>query len=317
MKDIIKSVIILIFISTNLLIAQEKIVFKTLSNMNEKRFGFGSVTDGKYLYAVCGGIAFSPYYSDNIERYDTENNKWTNIAKTSTLRRYCNAEYIESVNKIYIMNGEYQTPSFNTLSKKVEVLDLNTNLVSLCAENPNPLKNAGSAVWNNKIYIFGGQNLYGYSNDFFEYDPANDTWKKLPDLPERKQTSGKIVDGVLYIFGGNNGKRNYDDVYAYNFQESTWTQLEDLPFEISANSSAVSDGRSIWLLGSFMDTGLLAVYNTKTKTISKYDSNMNGRQYAGVQIIGEKLYLFGGSKNTNAISALSNTEYTNIADQKK
>jgi len=317
MKRIIKSLIILVFILANILIAQENIIFKTLADMNEKRFGFGNTTDGKYLYAVCGGIAFSPYYSDNIERYDAENNKWTIIAKTSTLRRYCNAEYIESGNKIYIMNGEYQTSSFNTLSKRVEVLDLNTNLISLCAENPNPVKNAGSAVWNNKIYIFGGQNLYGYSDDFYEYDTANDTWKRLPDLPERKQTSGKIIDGVLYTFGGNNGKRNYDDVYAYNFEESTWTQLENLPFEISANSSAVSDGRKIWLVGSFLDTDLLAVYDTQTKTVSKFDSNMISRQYTGVQIIGEKLYLFGGSKNTSAISALANTEYTDITNQKK
>ncbi len=317
MKNLVNSFIVLIFLSADLLVAQEKIVFNTLSNMNEKRFGFGSVTDSKYIYAVCGGIAFPPYYSDNIEKYDLTTDKWTIIAKTSTLRRYCNAEYVEPVNKIYIMNGEYQTSAFNTLSKRVEVLDLNTNLVSLCADNPNPVKNAGSAVWNNKIYIFGGQNVYGYTNDFYEYDPSNDTWKKLPDLPERKQTSGKIIDGVLYIFGGNNGKRNYDNVYSYNFQESVWTQLENMPFEISANSSAVSDGKNIWLLGSFMDTGLLAVYDTQTKTISKFDSNMNGRQYAGVQIIGEKLYLFGGSKNTNFISALSNTEYTDITNQKK
>lgn len=317
MKSIIKSIVILIFILTNILIAQEKISFQTLANMNEKRFGFGNATDGKYLYALCGGIAFPPYFSDNIEKYDPETDKWTMIAKTSTLRRYCNAEYVPSINKIFIMNGEYQTSAFNTLSKKVEVLDLNTNLVSLCAENPNPLKNAGSAVWNNKIYIFGGQNLYGYSNDFYEYDPINDTWKRLPDLPERKQTNGKIIDGVLYIFGGYNGKRNYDNVYACNFKDSTWTRLENLPFEISANSSAVSDGRNIWLLGSFMNTGLLAVYNTQSKTILKYDSNMNGRQYAGVQIIGEKLFLFGGSRNTSVISALANTEYTDITNQKK
>lgn len=316
MKLIFKSLILLIILSANLLIAQEKIEFKTLANMNEKRFGFGSVSDGKNIYAVCGGIAFSPYYSDNIEKYDLASDKWTIIAKTSTLRRYCNAEYVEPENKIYIMNGEYQTSSFNTLSKRVEVLDLNTNLISLCVENPNPVKSAGSAVWNNKIYIFGGQNLYGYTNDFYEYDPSKDSWKKLPDLPERIQTTGKIIDGVLYVFGGYNGSRSFENVYAYNIQDSTWTRLADLPFYISANA-AVSDGRNIWLVGSYLGTDLLAVYDTQTKKVLKFDSNMTKRRNAGAQIIGENLYVFGGNQNERTLSALSNTEYTDIANQKK
>jgi len=316
MKKFMYSFIILVTLLTGILAAQEKIAFKTLSDMNEKRYGFGSVTDGKFIYAVCGAIGFSPYYSNNIEKYDLESNSWAFVARDLTLRRYCNAEYVPAENKIYIMNGEYYTQSFNTLSKRVEVLDLKTNLISYCADNPNPVKSAGSAVWNNKIYIFGGQNLYGFSNDFYEYNPSNDTWKKLPDLPERMQTSGKIINGILYVFGGYNGRRTYDRVYTYNFQNGVWTRLENLPFEISANAT-VSDGRNIWLIGSFRDTNLLAAYDTETKTVMEFDSNMMNRINAGAQIIGNNLYIFGGNQNINALSALSTTEYTSITNLKK
>ncbi|MEK6552568.1 MAG: kelch repeat-containing protein, partial [Bacteroidota bacterium] len=205
---------------------------------------------------------------------------------------------------------------FNTISKRIEVLDLNTNLISEVSENPNPVKSAGSAVWNNKIYIFGGQNIYGYTDNFYEYDPSKDTWQKLPDLPERKQTTGKIIEGILYVFGGYNGSISFENIYAYDIKESTWTKVGELPFYLSANA-AVSDGRNIWLVGSYLDTYLLAAYDTKTNTVSKFDSNMINRRHAGAQIMGGTLYIFGGNQNANILSALSNTEYTDIANQKK
>lgn len=312
MKNFFKSILSLIILSTVLLTAQEKVIFRAAAEMEEERYGFGSATDGNFLYAICGGTGFYPYYSAEVERYDPATDKWSVLAKTSTLRRYLNAEYVPSQNKIYIMNGEYFTSSFSSISKRIEVLDLKTNSVSLCAENPNPVKNAGSAVWNNKIYIFGGQNLYGYSNDFYEYDPVNDSWKKLPDLPERFQTSGKIVDGNLYVFGGYNGRRSFESVYMYNIDEAKWTKLDDLPFYISANAAA-AEGKKIWLVGSYLDTDLLAVYDTETKSVIKMKSNMVSRRHAGAQVLGNCLFIFGGNQNANALSSLSNAEFTDLS----
>lgn len=311
MKRSTKIFLISFLVSVQLIVAQGSITFNSLSNMNEKRYGFGYTTDGQFIYAVCGGIAAPPYFSNTVERYDPVKNEWSIIAKNLILRRYCNAEYIPESGKLYIMNGEYYTNAFNTISNKVEVLDLKNNSGYLAAENPNPVKNAGSAVWNGKIYIFGGQDVYGYTNSFYEYDPTNDKWKKLSDLPERKQTSGKIVDGVLYVFGGYKENVNIVTVFSYDIRKETWTQLEDLPFYLSANAVAV-DGKNIWLVGSYLDNDLIASFDTGTKKITRITSNMTSRRHAGAEVLGNSLYVFGGNRNPYAFSALASTEVSEL-----
>lgn len=313
MKKISFVVSLLILFFSNFLFAQNKIEFKQLSKMVYDRFGMGYCSDGNYIYAVAGGTGGPPDILRNVERYDPSSDKWEIIIEGLMPRRYCNAEYVPSENKIYIFNGEYFTTSSNILTKYVEVIDLNTNTVTAGPDNPYPVRNAGSAVWDNKIYFFGGQNHYGVTNAFYEFDPAKGVWKQLPDLPHSRQTSGKIVDGILYVFGGFDGVQRLKRVDAYNIKEGKWTRLEDLPFRISAHSTA-TDGKNIWLVGSYEDLDYLAMFNTETKKLTIYDSNMTRRRNAGSVALGGKLFIFGGNQNARTISALNNVEIAKISD---
>lgn len=324
MKVVVRTIIaITMFLSTQILFAQVKLDFKSLADMTSERYGMGYTTDGKNVYAVCGNTSGLVYLSNSIERYDSENNKWTVLSEDFKPKRYCNAEYIKSENKIFVFNGEYFTSNFRELFDRMEIFDLNTNQISFGPNNPYPVKHAGSAVWNNKIYFFGGRTMSmiggkimnTYSNRFYEYDPVKSEWKRLPDLLEAKETSGKIIDGILYIFGGYDGSQ-LRSIDAYNFENSTWTRIGTLQYDVSANATA-SDGQNIWLVGSYQNMNFIAAYNTKSKSMTKYESTMTDRRHAGAQNIGNLLYVFGGTQDEQSVSSLSTTEVVDISFIKK
>lgn len=303
-------------LSVRIQYAQAKIVFKPLQDMNSYRYGMGYTTDGENIYSVCGSSFMD--LLNSIEKYDVINNKWIILSESLTPKRYCNAEYISANNKIYIFNGEYYPAGKRKVFGNIEIFDLNTNQLSGSFDNPYPTRYAGSAVWNNKIYIFGGMvldefmsNLDRYSNHFYEFDPIKLTWKRLPNLLETKQTSGRIVEGILYIFGGYNGQ-TLESIEAYNIEDSTWTNLGRLSEGISAHATA-SDGKNIWLVGSYRNTKFIAAYDTKSKSLTKFNSTMTERRHAGAQVIGNSLYVFGGNQNKQSTTTLSNTESADIS----
>ncbi|MEA3478274.1 MAG: kelch repeat-containing protein, partial [Bacteroidota bacterium] len=189
------------------------------------------------------------------------------------------------------------------------IIDIQSGQVSYNTSNPYPVEYGGSAVWNNKIYVFGGYNSEGFSNRLYEYDPVTNIWARLPDMPEAKQTNGEIVNGILYVIGGYNGSSSAR-VDAYEIQNSSWLTLEELPAGISAHSMTTS-GNNIWIIGSYNNIHMVAIYNTETNEFTQLNSNMIGRRHCGVCIEGTDLYIYGGNQNTGSI--LKSLQSANIS----
>ena len=285
--------------------------FSDLTPMKTGRFGLGYTTDGKYLYAVYGR-SNDPNYVTKSERYDISNDKWSIFPNNNTTKRYVSAEYIN--NKIYVFNGNCQD---NSINKKVEVIDTQTGEVNYLNENPSPVSYSGTAVWKDKIYVFGGSihhpgsRRVSYSNQMYLFDPVNDDWTLLGVIPEHKQTRGEIVDGILYVLGGFNGKVS-SQIDAYYIADSTWYYLGEMPVEMSANA-ITKHGDFIWLVGDYNDLNLLAVFNTKTLEFVLIKSNMLGRRHAGAEIVGNKLYVYGGNRSSKG-NILANIQVADISE---
>jgi hypothetical protein len=316
MKNKIPLLVSILFFSMALINAQV-LEFQSLSNMNYDRFGLASATDGKYIYAINGGTGVSPWQLGTIEKFDLATNTWNIVLKDIMPRRFCNAEYIQTKNVIYIFNGDQiRNKRFIYYPRNVEILDLATGQVSLGTENPYPVSNGGSAVWENKIYFFGGENSNGYSERLYVYDPLNLEWTRLPDMFEAKHTNGKIIDGILYTFGGYKARRSLTEIDAYDIEKATWTHLGNLPFKLSSFSAVVQD-KLIWIIGSFDDADLLACFDTQTGKVTRFDSNFEGRTNSASQIVNNKLYVFGGNKNVTAFSATVKTEFADVSKASK
>jgi len=291
-------------------VPENDLQFTSLADMNDARYGAGYTFDGTYIYSICGGLGKPPHKSTKVERYDIVTNTWTIFATGLIPRRYCSAEYISSQDKIYVFNGD--TYSNSTFTDTVEIIDVQTGEISYSAANPYPVKYGGSAVWNDKIYLFGGGKSIGFSNRLYEFDPASLVWTRLPDMPEAKQTNGEIIDGVLYVFGGYDGSTS-KRIDAYNIQNSTWTSLGDMPVGISTHAAAKS-GENIWLVGSYDDIKFLAVYETESNDFRQLNSDMTGRRHAGAAAAGNYLYIYGGNQASDLFTTLKSLEYADISD---
>src|SRR5665213_435570 len=65
-----------------------------------------------------------------------------------------------------------------------------------------------TVVVDGKLYVFGGfVTGLGASNEVDVYDPANDSWTRLKDMPTRVTHLDPAVDrGTLWLAGGFKGK---------------------------------------------------------------------------------------------------------------
>jgi hypothetical protein len=309
-----KIIIFVIFLIINqIAFTQTDTEFISLSDMNTARYGFAYANDGDYLYAICGGTYETPFYRvNNIERYDPIADNWIEFVDGLIPRVYCRAEYIQNTNRIYIFGGRtYYISNPATYTDTVEVVNVITGNVTYLTSNPIPNEQSGSAVWNNKIYIFGGSQNGLYSSELYEFDPITNVWVQLPDMQEEKQTEGEVVDGILYVFGGYNGSVS-NRIDAYDIQNNEWSFIGYMPVGISAHHTTVS-GKYIWLIGGYDNLESVAVFNTETYDFTQLNTNMTGRRHCGTEVIGDNLYVYGGNIATYG-PALSSLEYADISD---
>ena len=313
-----------------------------LERMKTGLFGMGYTTDGKYIYAVNGaamegfirsGIpkysvniygdvsggevgnrVTSSHSTKNIYRYNVETDKWSIMPNKLKAKRYSSAEYLDG--ELYVFNGcdfiFFNDRMNRVVNKNFEVFDLYTGKVSYLSKNPYPAYYSGSAVWNDKIYVFGGSHREGStSNKLLVYNTYRDEWLRLADMPESKATRGEIVDGILYVFGGYNGKV-LRKIHAYDIANDYWEYVGNMPRGVSAHA-ITKHGDFIWLIGDYYNLSQVAVYNTKINEFHRIKSNMYGRRHAGAEIIGNKLYVFGGNRESTG-SFLSSIQVADITE---
>ena len=85
-------------------------------------------------------------------------------------------------------------------------------------------------LYDDKIYIFGG-NCYGFKSDkLFAYDVKTCKWKiiefKKGPCP-RSSHSAVVKDDKMYIFGGKDFENNkLKDFWIFDFTKNTWSEIE-------------------------------------------------------------------------------------------
>ena len=84
---------------------------------------------------------------------------------------------------------------------------------------------------------------------FTRYDPAEDAWETLPQLPEpTRAAAGAVAGGIVYVIGGTTADGNTSAVWAWDGEE--WSERAPLPSPRFNHSAVALDGR-IYVLGGF------------------------------------------------------------------
>lgn len=191
--------------------------WKKAAPRNKPSHGFEVVTYGKYIYAF-GGFAYSPDHKprwrslDEIERYDTEQDKWEIIGHMPRKR----SSYVigEANGKAYLIGGWDSTPKHENdlegvFHRKIDVFDFATEtMTELDVDLPNPLRRAFTAVSrDNKIFLIGGlgqgASHFELLDRVTEFNPADKSWKEHPTLPFATfAPAAAFMGDDLYVFGG-------------------------------------------------------------------------------------------------------------------
>lgn len=171
------------------------------------------------------------------------------------------------------------------------------------APSPVGRAEAQGAVLDGKLYVFGGTGSDGRCH---VYNPANNSWRQIADLPVRNLThAGTAVDGRnIYLAGGYVNKAGggvifaIADVLKYNVDTNEWTRMPPLPVARGSGGMEVLNGK----LHFFGGTDIRRADHSEHWALS-----LNGgtswiraaplpqvRNHMGDVVLGGKLYAIGG-----------------------
>ena len=211
--------------------------------------------------------------------------------------------------KLWVKTEE---PSGVTVSKDFEKETLVnpsfTTSVSLPADKNHT--QAGVAVVDGLVYIFGGGKAVGSSNSTTTkeiecYDPATKTFTTLGvSMPEAIYGMACVEVGrVVYLFGGSaarTGTSSYrSTIYRFDVDEQTFTTLSARLTYGNANQKAVLVGTNIYIFSLGYNNYIsdkIYCFDTITETIAEYSLKMPGVYSGGIPLTdGRYIYYYGGT----------------------
>ena len=96
----------------------------------------------------------------------------------------------------------------------------------VAADIPSPREHLAAASDGKFVYAVGGRRLSPDKNSpaLERYDPANDSWQQLPDMPTARGGLGAaIAEGHLLAVGGENPTDALDAAESYNLASKRWS----------------------------------------------------------------------------------------------
>jgi len=257
-----KSVLLLcsLFLATGSALAQDWVNHSTSDNSEVvKRHETGSVVDGNKLY-VLGGRGNRP-----VQVFDSSQNKWSTLAPLPMELHHFQPVVLNG--HIYVIGAFTCCYPAEPSISDIYRLNLATNTWETFGTIPAARLrgSTGTVVYNNKIYIIGG-NTNGHSGgavDWFdEYDPATGSWRILPDAPNaRDHFSAAMVGNKLIAVAGRQTNQSFGGMVGatdvYNFSTDSWSSKVSIPTPRAGTMLGIKNGNVI-IMGGETDTQVAA-----------------------------------------------------------
>ncbi|EFN67984.1 Leucine-zipper-like transcriptional regulator 1 [Camponotus floridanus] len=191
---------------------------------------------------------------------------------------------------------------------------------------PVPRSAHGAAVYDNKLWIFAGYDGNARLNDMWTISllPGdNKTWEEVIPAGERPPTCCNFPVAVaresMFVFSGQSGARTTNSLFQFHFKERRWTRISTdhilrgapPPPARRYGHTMVSFDRHLYVFGGAADSALsndLHCYDLDTQTwnviLPSSDSQIPpGRLFHAAAVIGEAMFIFGGTVDNNIRSA--------------
>ncbi|XP_076180349.1 leucine zipper like transcription regulator 1 isoform X1 [Ptiloglossa arizonensis] len=183
----------------------------------------------------------------------------------------------------------------------------------------------GAAVYDNKLWIFAGYDGNARLHDMWTISllPGEPrVWEKVVQSGDRPPTCCNFPVAVaresMFVFSGQSGARITNSLFQFHFREKRWTRISmehilrgaPPPPARRYGHTMVSFDRHLFVFGGTADSTLpndLHCYDLDTKTWSiilpSADSQIpSGRLFHAAAVIGEVMFIFGGTIDNNVRS---------------
>lgn len=302
------------------------------------RTGHASVLIGN-AFIVFGGdtvIEENDQFLDNrLYFFNISSLKWTITSPEGErpLGRYghqisvLNFELPEKPNHwlsyLYLFGGQMDDQYFNDVWK----FDLSNfrnpktrwEKIQCTGDIPPPLANHSLIAYNNKLFIFGGNNGSIINDKMYSFDPLNNSWKilsfhgkfKPPPLTEHSVT---IYQNLLFIFGGklSNDKLS-SDLYAIDLNSmNSFKVVSNLPYSPSprcGHSISVNgnDQKIIVMGGDKYDDDFSGIDDDKNSQIDETQFSYKSSVIFEFDINTLDEFMEKASKNGKSLPIISST----------
>ncbi len=177
--------------------------------------------------------------------------------------------------KLYVAGGRTGQGSGNTCVNTVLVYDPASKQWSYAAPLPEELGAVGLAAHGGYLYSFGGiyePYWWGWPvSSAYRYNPTNNSWTRLADMPIARSNFGIAVIGdKIYCAGGNIHWPNATSrVDVYDTVAGTWSTAPDMP---GARGGPVCGA---WAGKLVVAMGLDSAFSSASLTVLVYDPQLS------------------------------------------
>eukprot|EP00658_Telonema_sp_P-2_P022733 TRINITY_DN19096_c0_g1_i2.p2 TRINITY_DN19096_c0_g1~~TRINITY_DN19096_c0_g1_i2.p2 ORF type:complete len:242 (-),score=58.75 TRINITY_DN19096_c0_g1_i2:304-1029(-) len=212
----------------------------------------------------------SPYKT--IEMFDPETGGWSDVTSLPDKHGYAWPGVLAQpeTGKIFVICGltTADGDSFvSSLSTKVSAYDTVLGNWINCADlDAKGRACFGCAMLDKKIYIAGGTDGTGISQNANVYNTVSNQWSQLATMPEgRVHFQMSVVGDKLWAIGGKSARGVCADMLSYDPAADSWTTCPGLS-PARANTAQASLGPYIFVFG-----GSMAEDESVVDSVDRYD----------------------------------------------
>lgn len=314
-----------VIINTNNLL-QSKISYQKLNPLKKGLYDFGSALIGNKIYLIGGdesfiedtarkmfnevsdmpGATFKDFlrkinsvnpsrenFSSELQIYDIIKDTW--ITSDLTFRKRAYHEISSFNNELYVLGGITLSSNkqIEYLDDKIEVYNPNTSKILIDNTNPHQAINFASFAYQDNIIVMGGSikiKINGervYSNKSHIFNITSGYWYELPNLTERKEVNGVIIENKIYLIGGCN-YRPLKDIESYNLTTGKWKNEGELFYGIE-DPALAKYNNTIYIFNN----SKILTYNIKTNMLDEYKIDLDLKN-SQMHYYKNRLYIIGG-----------------------
>ena len=190
----------------------------------------GGVTERYEGYLYLFGGEKDGKLSGDVFAYDITQNLWEEKAAKPTFASGIQAGVLGE--KVYLPGGKLADETITTL---VEVYDPRNDLWELTTPLPVPLTGYGLAVFEGRLYLFGGWDGNSFRDEVWVFEPDAKEWMLQQKMPfARAFMAAAVLGNKIYLLGGESLDGVSDDCVAFypnreKDDPTAWEQKPPLP----------------------------------------------------------------------------------------